>query len=64
MKTTVLTLKWNHDTGEAEINFAGLDKLYGVEKMDFLSDCIAMLQEKEEEVVPSCLEIYKKVDNT
>ena len=63
MKIAVLTLKWNHDTGEAEINFKGLDKLYGVEKMDFLEDCIAMLQEQHEKVVPACFDIYKTVDN-
>ena len=30
--------------GEAEINFAGMDKLHGIEKVDFLDDAIGMLE--------------------
>lgn len=60
-KISVLTLKWDCE-GEAVIDFKGLDKLYGIEKMDFLDDCIAMLIEKREEVVPDCFDDYKKVD--
>ena len=42
--TVILTLRWD-DEGEAKINFAGMDKLYGIEKADFLDDVIGMLNE-------------------
>jgi hypothetical protein len=59
-KTTILTLKWDHNEGEAVINFAGLDKLFGIEKMDFLDDVIAALVQKRDEMVPGCFEEYNR----
>lgn len=46
----VLTLSWDEDLGEAKTNFAGLDKLYGIERADFLDDAIAMLIEQREQL--------------
>lgn len=56
-KTTVLTLKWDHEEGQAVINFAGLDKLYGIEKIDFLDDVIAALEHQRDTV--DCFADYK-----
>jgi hypothetical protein len=41
----ILCLSWDDDIGEAKINFQGMDKLYGIEKSDFLDDVIYMLEE-------------------
>jgi hypothetical protein len=55
----VITICWDPDNGEATINFAGLDRLHGIEKMDFLDDAIALLTDKQEEIVPKCFEDYR-----
>lgn len=60
MKVSVLTLKWDRDEGNAVINFSGMDKLHGIEKMDFIDDCIDMLMNYREEAVPKCFEDYTK----
>jgi hypothetical protein len=44
----ILTLRWDEE-GEATINFAGMDKLHGIEKADFLNDVIYMLTEYREQ---------------
>jgi uncharacterized small protein (DUF1192 family) len=42
----VLTLCWDEDAGEAAINFEPMQRLYGIERVDFLNDCIALLQDE------------------
>jgi len=44
----ILSLKWNATLGEAQIDFAGLKKLHGIERADFLDDVISMLQDYRE----------------
>lgn len=46
---TILSLKWNNNHGEAEINFDGMEKLFGIEKADFLNDVIQMLSDYRDE---------------
>ena len=41
----ILTLSWDHDFGEGAVNFKGMEKLYGIEQIDFLNDVIALLEE-------------------
>jgi hypothetical protein len=40
-KQTIVTLTWDGEEGHA--NLTGLDKLYGIEKADFLNDVIQEL---------------------
>lgn len=56
----VLTLCWDPEEGEARINFEGMNKLHGIEKADFLDDCIRMLLAHNEEMGNSFFEDYRK----
>jgi len=57
----ILTLRWD-DEGEAKINFDGMDKLYGIEKADFLDDVIYMLTEHREHLGSNWAEDYADLD--
>ena len=56
----VLTLCWDPTHGEARVNLEGINKLHGIEKMDFLDDVIEILLQAREDHVPACFEDYKQ----
>jgi hypothetical protein len=58
----ILTLRWDSDIGEAKINFDGMDKLWGVEKADFLNDVIYMLMEHREQLGNNWADDYADLD--
>lgn len=58
----VLTLCWDPEEGQGTVNLKGLDKLYGVEKVDFLVDVIEILMEEARKQGTEFLKDYK-VDN-
>jgi hypothetical protein len=57
-RKAILTLYWDEDEGQGHINFAGMNKLYGIERADFLNDVIGMLTDYRERIGQSYFDDY------